>query len=189
MTFHSYRELYLNSSFLSNICIRIALRWIFYISRDVEEYSSSDEEGDQGRSSIAHEWKRDSCERNDIEIDTNIDKHLYEYKHRDTECCIFAEWILHSSCDCKSSKYNRCIESEEYNGSEESEFLHDHREYEIPLNFRKVSEFLDRFPETEPKKSSASNRKEPLFRLIGFIIIIPLFEECYISIEKIINTL
>ncbi len=161
---------------------------VFTEAGNIEKDSRCNEERYKRWSTITHEGECYASEWNNIEIHSYVDEHLHEYEDRDTECGIFCEYIFHGTSNGDSSIHDCCIQRKEDTGTKKSKLLDNHWKYEVPLNFRKVAKFLNRFPESESKKSSTSDRKESLFCLIDFSIIISLFEEWLIGIEKVIDT-
>jgi hypothetical protein len=99
------------------------LRLILHISRDRKEYSDTDHERKERRSSIADKGKGYPSKRYDIEVDTDIDKCLYEYEEGDSESHILSKCILDGSCNRKTSMSNQEVDHEDKKSSQKSEFL------------------------------------------------------------------
>ncbi len=156
---------------------------------DREEYADSYHKREDGWTTIADERKRDSGEWYHIEVHTDIDTCLNEDKHSDARCDILRKRILDGACYHESPMSDEEVEEDEDDRSEESELFRDHREYEIPLDFREVSPFLYWFPESKTEESTAADGDESLLYLIILPVRIGFLYDCLAISEEVVDTL
>ena len=88
-----------------------------------------------------------------------------QYPRNDTYGDVFSERVVHPAGDAESPVGDITIASHEQHGSDETELFGNHRENEVPLDFRKISELLNGFSESQAEESSASYGDKPLFGL------------------------
>lgn len=139
---------------------------------DIEEDTDSEEEREEGWSSVTDEWECYTGQREDIEIDAHIDKGLGEDESCDTRGHVFAEEVIGHLRDEESTPPDIEVESDEEEYSDEPELFGNYREDEISFDLRKVSEFLYRLPKSETEKSPTPDSDKSLFGLEvdGFIL-------------------
>ena len=113
------------------------------MARYVQENADRDEKRHERRASVAYERQRDSRKRNDVEVYPHVHERLHENPGYDSDGDVFRERIVHSSRDTESPVRYVTVAGDEEGYSNESELFGDHRENEVPLNFREISEFLD----------------------------------------------
>lgn len=134
-------------------------------ARDIEEDTDSEEEREEGWSSITDEWERYTGQGEDIEIDAHIDKGLGEDESCDTCGHVFTEKVIGHLSDEESTPPDIEIESDEQEYPDESELLSDHREDEVSLDLGKIAKFLYRLAESETEKPTTPDGDETLLGL------------------------
>ena len=162
---------------------------MFHITRNIEKYADTHHQCDEWWSSITHKRKSHTRKGYHIEIDSNIDKYLYEDKCRKSKCCILSEGIFDSSRYHITSVDDSQIDREEAKCSDKSELFHNHRKDKISLYFWKISKFLDRLSKAETPKSSTSYSRKSLFDLIILSIRFFFRKECFIILKETIYAL
>ena len=90
---------------------------------------------------------------------------MHEDPRNDSDGDVFRERIVHSSRDTESPVRYVTVAGDEEGYPNESELFGDHRENEVPLHFREVSEFLNRFSKPQSEESPATDGDEPLLGL------------------------
>jgi len=138
---------------------------IISTTRDIKEYTDSEEEWEEWRSAVTNEREGNPGQREDIEINAHIDECLSQDESGNPSGYVFTEKIIGHLSDEKSSPSDIEIESYEEEYPDESEFFGNHWEDEVSLNLREVSEFLYRLAESETEKSATPDRDESLFGL------------------------
>lgn len=140
-------------------------RFVTGVPGDVQEYPDGDEERHKRRTAVTDERERNSRKRDDVEVYAHVDERLYQDPRHDSYRDVFGKGIVHPTGDAVSPVRDVTVARNEHHDTEEAEFFGDYREDEVTLDFRKVSEFLDRFSESEPEETPAPDGDEALFRL------------------------
>jgi len=132
---------------------------------NIQQDSHSNQKGNQRRPTVAHEWKGYSGEGKDIQIYADIYECLGQEPERYPYCGIAGKEVFRMQPYLEGAISDNSKHRQEHQNPEETEFFGNYGEDKVSLYFRKVSELLDRFSESETEESPASDRDEPLFGL------------------------
>lgn len=132
---------------------------------NVQKDAHSEKERYERRTAIAHERERYARKRQYVEVDSHVQGGLHENPKRHSGREVFSERIRGFRRDPETAVSDETVRAHERQDPEESELFRYDREDEVALGFRKVSEFLDGFPESETEESAGTDGNEALFRL------------------------